>query len=157
VSGLLLLREDLQNAKRHLETLRSQPIDLDDQGNSAIDDAVANVAELQVKIQKREEVLGAGFAKATLKQASHDPFLAARLAAHALKERLLKRIRARKFELSRLEQHMGRPALGKLIFNIENLSSRLFREQTLCTCKELCESSGSRNQIVGQLLQPTDR
>jgi hypothetical protein len=115
VANLLLLRQDLEDAQRSLDALQvpglagPDPLDAEE-----IDAAMALVTQLRSRIHKAEEVLGAGFAQITLAEASHNPFLAARLAAHGLKERLVKRVRARKFELSRLEQHVGRPALGML-------------------------------------------
>ena len=113
VANLLLLRQDLEDTQSYLDTLRmpglANPDPLD---TEEIDAAIALITQLNSKIHKAEEVLGAGFARLTLEEAGNNPFLAARLAAHGLKERLVKRVRARKFELSRLEQHIGRPALG---------------------------------------------
>jgi hypothetical protein len=69
---------------------------------------------MRVKIVRMEEVIGEGEARIVFDDAKRDPFLAARLSAHGIKERLMSRIQARKFELSKLEQHSGRPALGQL-------------------------------------------
>jgi hypothetical protein len=113
VSSLLLLRLDLNDAEQHLQALQAR-VPAPDNDDNDVDDAGAAVNQLRSRIRRSEAVLGASFAGITLHQAAADPFLAARLAAHGLKERLLRRICARKFELSRLEQHLGRPALGTL-------------------------------------------
>jgi hypothetical protein len=116
VANLLLLRQDFKDAQRSLNTLQVPGLAGPDPPDAEeIDAAMALVTQLDSKICKAEGVLGAGFARLTLEEAGNNPFLAARLAAHGLKERLVKRVRARKFELSRLEQHTGRPALGMLI------------------------------------------
>jgi hypothetical protein len=113
VANLLLLRQDLEDAQRSLDALQVPGLAGPDPPDAEeIDTAMALVTQLESRIRKVEQVLGAGFARVTLEEAGHNPFLAARLAAHGLKERLVKRVRARKFELSRLEQHVGRPALG---------------------------------------------
>jgi hypothetical protein len=115
VANLLLLRQDLEDAQRSLAALQVPGLAGPDPDAEEIDAAMALVTQFESRIHKAEEVLGAGFARITLDEARHNPFLAARLAAHGLKERLVKRVRARKFELSRLEQHVGRPALGMLV------------------------------------------
>lgn len=84
--------------------------DLDDDPTTELE---AKIEQMRVKIMKMEEVIGQGTTKATLDEAKRDPFMAARLSAHGIKERLISRIQARKFELSKLAQSSGRPALGK--------------------------------------------
>jgi hypothetical protein len=123
VANLLVIKQELDAAVRRLDGLKSQPLDANERGDGALDEAEAEVERLRSRIQKMEAVIGAGFAGMTLKEASCDPFLAARLAAHGLKERLLKRIQARKFELSKLNQHMGRTSLGKLYCFLSNKHS----------------------------------
>jgi hypothetical protein len=110
IATLLLLRQDLKDATDQREILRStkNTEDLEEE----LEEVEQNIEAIQVKIRRREANLGASAASLTLTEATDHPFLAARLAAHALRERLLMRIRARKFELSRLEQHVGRPPLG---------------------------------------------
>jgi hypothetical protein len=78
-----------------------------------------NIEKMRVKILKMEEVIGEGESRVIFDNTKRDPFLAARLSAHGIKERLMSRIQARKFEFSKLDQNSGHPALGQLLQSIE--------------------------------------
>jgi hypothetical protein len=118
MATLLLLRQDLKDAMNCRDSLRSA---VNTQSPEELEDAEQNIGAIQGKIGRLEAILGASAANLTLREAAKDPFLTARLAAHALKERLLTRIRARRFELSRLEQNVGRPPLGERLHEPLNL------------------------------------
>jgi hypothetical protein len=105
-------------ARQQLDTLRTQSAQGSDPENDTTTELEGNIEQMCVKILKMEEVIGEGETQVILEDAKRDPFLAARLSAHGIKERLMARIQARKFELSKLEQNSGRPALGKLCQSI---------------------------------------
>ena len=89
-----------------------------DPENDATTELEGNIEQMRVKIMRMEEVIGEGETRTVFDDAKRDPFLAARLSAHGIRERLMSRIQARKFELSKLEQHSGRPALGQILQSI---------------------------------------
>jgi hypothetical protein len=89
-----------------------------DPENDATIELEGNIEQMRVKIVRMEEVIGEGETRTVFNDAKRDPFLAARLSAHGIRERLMNRIQARKFELSKLEQHSGRPSLGQLLHSI---------------------------------------
>lgn len=76
-----MLRLDLQDACSHLQVLHEGQAQ-DGDGND-VDEAEAAVERLQLKIRRMEAVIGEGFTGMTLQQAAW-------LAAHGLKERLMK-------------------------------------------------------------------
>jgi hypothetical protein len=113
IGRLLSLRQEFESARQQLDTLRSLSTQGSDPETDAITDLEGNIEQMRVKIMKMEEAIGQGETQTVLNDAKRDPFLAARLSAHGIKERLMSRIQARKFELSKLDQNSGRPALGR--------------------------------------------
>ncbi|KIM23141.1 hypothetical protein M408DRAFT_39264, partial [Serendipita vermifera MAFF 305830] len=112
VGRLILLRNELSEAQDRLdilhELLRGQP---DDNGET-IEEEEGNVAALRAKASVAERALGTGWAYTTLEQTRHNKYLENRYKALAMKQRLLSRLQARKFELSKLNQSSRRPAFG---------------------------------------------
>lgn len=118
IGRLLSLRHEFESARQQLDTLRSRPMQRSDPENDATIELEGNIEQMRVKIVRMEEVIGEGETRTVFDDAKRDPFLAARLSAHGIRERLMNRIQARKFELSKLEQHSGRPSLGQLLHSI---------------------------------------
>jgi hypothetical protein len=118
IGRLLSIRQEFESARRQLDTLRSQSTQRSDPENDVTIELEADIEQMRVKIVRMEEVIGEGETRTVFDDAKRDPFLAARLSAHGIRERLMSRIQARKFELSKLEQHSGRPALGQLLHSV---------------------------------------
>jgi hypothetical protein len=77
----------------------------------------ARLAQVNATIQRRESALGVE-GRGKLRKLINSPFISARMNALALKIRLRDKLRARKFELDRLERSFRQQVNGEFEFHI---------------------------------------
>lgn len=78
-------------------------------------DEEADTEQIQVKIRSLERQLGTGSQRLTLERAENDDFLKSRIKAMTIKQRLLPRLVARKFEAARLTHGNHQSIFGACI------------------------------------------
>lgn len=109
--------------------------------------------KVQTQVQNLEKTLGSGIERMTLDEAKRDPFISARLSAQVLQDQLIGKIQARKFELSRVENHSRRPAMGMWLSIIFHLFVTFSRGKALRSYKGLCAIPRCWHQIPRSGLQ----
>lgn len=109
VGSLLLLRSQMKTAKNQLQRFQRDGVDED-----ILEEAQAEINELESRIQGLQNRLGEGSQHRTLAAAEQDEFLKSRLKAQEIKRILVPRLIARKFESSCLNHGSHRSVFGKV-------------------------------------------
>lgn len=121
VNAVMLLRAALKTRQAKLRELRNKFLEAVDENDPdaefyqvELDAATEAVAKAQQKLSNKEKALGVKQHQA-LKKLSTSEYIRLRMNARALKRRLRNRLRARKFELDKVERSFQRLVNGKLL------------------------------------------
>lgn len=124
-------RDVLMTRIDHLENIIIDPdstVDLIIDAETRLVRARSDLARTISSVRAKEQVLGVN-ERAQLQRLVNNPFIAARMNARALKIRLREKLRARKFELERLERSFRKQVNGKL-FSFNPFRSSIMNSYT---------------------------
>ncbi|KAG6913221.1 hypothetical protein DXG01_008640, partial [Tephrocybe rancida] len=146
VKELIQLRETrdgLKKRQRDYDTLieaENTPADEYIEAKTELESVCLRLRELTAKIRDKQFALGVAD-RVRLEKLLNDPFLAARMNALALKQRLRDRLRSRKFELDRLERSFRKQVNDQKV-DAHTASSVRSREPAIvkvaCSYNTLC-------------------
>jgi hypothetical protein len=135
VEEAIRLRKSRDAAQAHVDELRRRIIDVSSEhwevatAELELETALNVLTKVKDKVTKKESAMGIT-ARQQLHQLLKSPFLVKKMNARALKTRIRERLRARKFELDRLErsyrkQRSGMSCIINLIYLVMNLMPSL--------------------------------